>query len=523
MQAKAKARILVVGGAGYVGSATCAWLLDHGHEVWILDDLSTGHACFVEALGIGASRFVQARAGDRDRVLPLLEREPFDCVMHFAARSLVAESVEKPREYFENNVEQTRALLGMMAETGTRRFIFSSTCAIFGDPGANDIHEDLPKKPLNPYGETKLEAERVMEEFTREQDLQIVALRYFNAAGAEPGGRVGEWHAIETHLIPRIFDAALAGRPVEVYGTDYPTPDGTCVRDYIHVTDLAAAHEAAMLRLLDPARGAEGRFEVFNLGSEKGYSVREIIRACERATGIPLQFIEKPRRAGDPPRLVASSKRAAAELGFTIAHPLDSILASAWGWERKRRGFLKKAVFLDRDGTLNHDPGYLSHPDQLELLPGAGEALSALKKAGYLLIVVSNQSGVGRGLIDPAAIPRIHARLLELLKPWGIEIDHFELCFHRPDEDCDCRKPKSKLVLDAAAKLGVDVSASFMVGDKLSDLGTGRAAGCRGSILVRTGEGRKQEAGLQAGQASFTADSLLEAARWILAQGSGAL
>jgi|GEM_PF-6242 len=511
------AKVLVAGGAGYVGSAACAWLLDQGHSVWILDDLSTGHREFVlklikkEELG-----FTHARVGEKTQVSALLERERFDCVMHFAAKSLVAESVEKPDLYFENNVVQTRSLLESMLAAGVRKFIFSSTCAIFGDPESHPMNESCPKRPLNPYGETKLKAEEILQEFARERGLEAIALRYFNAAGADPRVRVGEWHEPETHLIPRILKAAVDGTPVDIYGTDYPTPDGTCVRDYIHVWDLARAHGAAMERLLANSRG--GRFEAFNLGSENGYSVREMIAACEKVTGITLKIREAGRRPGDPPRLVADSQLAQKELGFRVEHHLESIIASAWYWEQKRQGILKKAVFLDRDGTINEDPGYISHPDQARLIPGVGEALAQLKKAGFQLIVVSNQSGVGRGWIPRDALPKIHDRIHELLSSWQVRIDHYELCLHHPEDQCICRKPKPHLIWEAARKLGIDLSASYMVGDRKSDLGVGQSAGCKASVLVRTGDGRKTELEIVAGEAAFIGDSLLEAVGWILSQ-----
>jgi UDP-glucose 4-epimerase len=512
------AKVLVVGGAGYVGSATCAWLLDQGHSVWVLDDLSTGHR---ELLLKGLQGFTQAKAGDSARVRELLRQEKFDCVMHFAAKSLVAESVQKPDLYFENNVLQTRALLESMVAEGVKRFIFSSTCAIFGDPGSHPMNEACPKRPVNPYGDTKLKAEALLEEFARTQGLQAIALRYFNASGAEPKGRVGEWHEPESHLIPRVLNAAIEGAPVDVYGTDYPTPDGTCVRDYIHVSDLAQAHAAAMERLLQFAKTGEntrGSFEGFNLGSENGYSVREIIASCEKITGLKLHVRESARRPGDPPKLVAQSAMARKELGFKIHHPLESIIASAWHWEKKRHGKLKKAVFLDRDGTINEDPGYLSRPDQAKLLPGVGEALAQLKAKGFALVVVSNQSGVGRGLIQPEMLPKIHARMHELLNPWKVEIDHYELCFHRPEENCACRKPLPKLIRDAGYRLGIDFESSYMVGDKVSDLGAGRNAGCKAVVLVRTGEGRNAEQMPAGKSADFIGDSLLEAAGWILSQ-----
>lgn len=514
-----RAKILVVGGAGYVGSAACAWLIDRGHQVWVLDDLTTGHR---ELVLKGVKGFVQGKVGDRDTLRSLLRHEKFDCVMHFAARSLVSESVQKPKEYFENNVLQTQSLLEEMLDHGVRKFIFSSTCAIFGDPGTARIHEQLPKKPINPYGETKLQAEQVIEKLANERGLQAIALRYFNAAGAEPKIRVGEWHDPESHLIPRIFQAALNHQPVEMYGMDYPTPDGSCIRDYIHVSDLAAAHEQAMLRLFEPARGDSGRFEFFNLGSENGFSVRQVIEACRRVTGLSIAVVEKDRRPGDPPMLVADSALAKRELGFTTRFSLDDIIATAWLWERKRRGMLKKAVFLDRDGTLNEDPGYLSHPDQMKILPGVGEALAKLKKAGFSLVVVSNQSGVSRGLIPPDALPQIHARMDQLLSPYGVKIDRYALCLHRPEENCACRKPKPKLLQDSASELGLDFARSYMVGDKPADFLAGKASGVRASILVRTGEGRNTEAKLSdhpgEQRPDVILDSLPAAADWILSQ-----
>ena len=503
-----KLKVLVVGGAGYVGSATCAHLVSQGYRVWVLDDLSTGHRSFV--LGEG---FVHARAGDRDRVRELLRRERFDCVMHFAARALVAESVEKPDEYLENNVEQTRALLEVMLEEDHHTFIFSSSCAVFGNAEVPRIDESQPRKPLNPYGESKRRAEEILTRLAA-NGLQSVALRYFNAAGADLRHPVGEWHHVETHLIPRILNAARNGAPVEIYGTDYPTPDGTCIRDYIHVSDLAEAHEAAMLRLLRSAKG--GRFEAFNLGSANGYSVREVIAACEKEVGKKLVVEEKPRRPGDPPRLVADSSLAARELGFKPRLGLAEIIHSAGEWEKKRAQFRRKAIFLDRDGTLNEDPGYLSDPNQLKVLPKVRHALASLKGAGYLLVVVSNQSGVGRGLIKEGVLEIIHDRLNGMLRPASALIDHFELCFHRPEENCECRKPKPKLIHDAAAKLGIDVSRSYIIGDKASDIGAGRAAGCRGVALVRTGYGATVEKEIKPGDCDFIGDSLLDVAAWIL-------
>ena len=327
------AKILVVGGAGYVGSAATAWLEDHGHVTWVLDDFSTGH----HELLLN-SRCFEARAGEGERVTAFLKRERFDAVMHFAARSIVSESVAKPQEYFENNVIQTDLLIQSMLEAGIKRFIFSSSCAIFGDPGDQDIDEKLEKKPKNPYGETKLEVERRLEQWSKKESLNSIALRYFNASGTEPLQRVGELHNPETHLIPAILKNSMGGKPVSIYGTDYPTADGTCVRDYIHVWDLAAAHGAAVLRLIsDQSTG----FEAYNLGSESGYSVKQIISACEKTLGRKIQTISEPRRPADPPRLVANAALAKKVLGFAPKIELTEILSSAWQWAQKSKQNLK--------------------------------------------------------------------------------------------------------------------------------------------------------------------------------------
>jgi len=510
------AKILVVGGAGYVGSTTCAWLQDQRHDVWVLDDLSTG--VFELVLTQGQSdRFVFGQAGDEALVSQLLEKVKFDCVLHFAARSLVSESFLYPKEYHENNVLQTERLVHVLLKAGVRNFIFSSTCAVFGNPGDVPIHEQLAKSPVNPYGQSKLDVERILEKLAQTHSLHAIALRYFNAAGAEPQMRVGEWHEPETHLIPKILKAAIQGQPLEIYGTDYSTPDGTCIRDYVHVWDLAQAHGAAVERLLSRNQIQEGVFEAYNLGSGRGFSVKEMVAACEEVTGQKLTVIEKERRPGDPARLVANSDLAQKVLQFKQDKGnLKEILSSAWEWEKKKARLLRRAVFLDRDGTLNEDPGYIHDPTQVKLYASVGEALALLKAAGYLLVIVSNQSGVGRGLIAQENIPLIHARFDELLKAWKVNIKHYALCFHRPEDDCDCRKPKPKLILDTAHLFGIDLSCSYMIGDRISDLAAGYAAGCRGSILVRTGEGSVTANQLQRGQAAFVCDTLLQAAEWIL-------
>jgi len=517
------AKVLVIGGAGYVGSSVTAFLMDQGHDPWVLDDLSTGFRSFVLS-----SKWSHFQVGDQDQLRKLLSEQKFDCVMHFAARSLVGESVHKRDEYFENNVYQTERLLETLIESGHpghRRFIFSSTCAIYGTaangealgPPLGPIDESFAKKPINPYGESKLAAERLLERFAHENGLQAIALRYFNAAGADPKLRTGEWHHPETHLLPRVMKAALEGTPIEIYGTDYPSDDGTCVRDYIHVWDLARAHEAAMKRLIQMGQSG-GRFEAYNLGSQNGFSVREVIEGSFLVTGKTTSIIEKPRRAGDAPVLIADSRLAQKQLGFQIHHSLEEIIQDAFRWEEKKKTIPRRAVFLDRDGTLNEDPGYLNSPDLLKLFPGVAESLGKLKEAGFLLVVTSNQSGVGRGLIDVETLPVIHERLNAMLRPACGVIDHFELCIHHPNSDCECRKPKPKLILDAAKELDVDVTRSYMVGDKITDVDAGRAAHCKGTLMVRTGEGKGAEHLLRPGQADFVGDSLSEVVDWILAR-----
>lgn len=479
------ASVLVVGGAGYVGSSVSAHLLDQGNEVWVLDDLSTGHRSLVLDSIIQAGRFTESRAGDRTVVETLLREKKFDAVLHFAAKSLVGESVRLPALYWENNVEQTRSLLDSMVAAGVKRFVFSSTAAVYGDAGDQEISEDLPKAPINPYGETKLAVEEMLEEYATNHGLRSIALRYFNAAGADAKLRTGEHHDPETHLIPNILTAALDGRALLLFGDDYPTRDGTCMRDYVHVTDLAQAHAAAVTRMLTEPFGTAG-FEVFNLGSQTGFTVKEVIAEAEAVLGFPIAKNIEPRRPGDPAKLVANSERARKTLHFNPrSDALRSIVSSAFAWEKKKRA-PKKAVFLDRDGTLNHDPGYINDAAHFHLLPGVEDALARLTKAGYLLIVVSNQSGIAREKITHEQLHRIHEKLDRLLGEKNVRIHSYALCFHHPDTDCDCRKPKPKLLLDTAKKYGIDLSQSFMVGDKFTDVEAGLNAGVRESFLVGT-------------------------------------
>ncbi len=516
------ASVLVVGGAGYVGSAVSAHLQDRGDTVWVLDDLSTGHRSLVLDEIHHGGRFIEARAGDSTVLDDLFRHQKFEAVFHFAAKSQVSESVRMPEIYFENNVEQTRLLLEAMAKHGVGKFIFSSTASVYGDPGDQPadfvLSEDFPKRPMNPYGETKLAVEQMLADRAKRVGFQAIALRYFNAAGAEAGLRVGEHHEPETHLLPNLLGAAIEGRPISIFGNDYPTRDGTCVRDYVHIEDLAAAHAAAADRMVGSGRKASG-FEAYNLGSENGFTVKEVIDAAERELGLRIDREFKPRRQGDPAKLVASAARARSALGFAPrTDALPAVLRSAYAWELKKRA-PKRAVFLDRDGTINLDPGYLNDAAKLELLPGAAEGLRELQDAGYLLIVVSNQSGIARGKISMPELRAVHRRMDELLSTQGVRIHHYALCFHHPDADCECRKPKSKLVVDAARTYGIDLARSYMVGDKSSDVACGRTAGVRESFLVGTGYGAEDVKLFSGSTDAFFVSDLRTAARRIVANG----
>ncbi|WP_157252373.1 UDP-glucose 4-epimerase GalE [Nonomuraea typhae] len=308
-------RLLVTGGAGYVGSVVAAQLVEAGHEVTVLDDLSTGHA---DAVPDGA-RFVQADVAEAHDAL-----DGQDAVLHFAAKSLVGESVEKPELYWRHNLGGTLALLEAMHGTGVRRIVFSSTAATYGEPISPQILESDPPRPTNPYGETKLAVDMALTAFAGLRGLGAVSLRYFNVAGAY--GRFRERHAIETHLIPNVLKVATGEREeVRVFGTDYPTPDGTCVRDYVHVADLARAH------LLALGAVTEGEHKIYNLGSGTGFSVKEVIDVCREVTGHPIPETVGPRRAGDPAVLVASSDKIQAELGWKAERTaLPTIVADAW-------------------------------------------------------------------------------------------------------------------------------------------------------------------------------------------------
>lgn len=313
-------KLLVTGGAGYVGSAVAAHLVHAGHDVTVLDDLSTGHADAVP----GGATLVHADIRAAGDVLA----DGYDGVLHFAAKSLVAESVRVPAHYWDNNLGGTLALLDSMRQTGCDRLVFSSTAAVYGDPESNPITEDAPARPTNPYGQSKLAVDTAIGEYARREKLGAVSLRYFNVAGASkwPSATLGERHDPETHLIPIMLQVALGTRDsVRIYGEDYPTRDGTCVRDYIHIDDLARAHMLA----LDSAQ--PGEHAIYNLGNGEGFSVREMVEAAREVTGHPLPARSDERRAGDPPTLVASTRRAADELGWQPRVPsLNRIISDAW-------------------------------------------------------------------------------------------------------------------------------------------------------------------------------------------------
>ncbi|MFC5577713.1 UDP-glucose 4-epimerase GalE [Lysobacter niabensis] len=319
-------RVLLCGGAGYIGSHMARWLGQRGYHVTVLDNLSAGHR---EAVKWG--ELIEADLLDVASLERAFDGRRFNAVMHFCARSLVGESVERPYEYYANNVVGTLNLLDAMRRHGVDRLVFSSTAAVFGHPVADLIDEDHPKQPINPYGASKLMVERILADAAHAYGLRSVALRYFNAAGASLDGDIGESHQPETHLIPNVLRAALGSGPaLKVFGDDYATPDGTCVRDYVHVDDLAQAHELA-LGYMDVHEGAH----VFNLGNGQGFSVRQVIEGARKVTGGEIPYEVAPRRAGDPAILVASSERAVRELGWTPAWTeLAPIIDSAWRWHQ---------------------------------------------------------------------------------------------------------------------------------------------------------------------------------------------
>jgi UDP-glucose 4-epimerase len=319
--------VLVVGGAGYIGSHCVRQLVAAGHRPVVLDNLVFGHRAAVSP----EVPFHQAALGDEEAVGKILAGEKIDVVMHFAAFAYVGESVTDPLKYYFNNSVATLHLLRAMLRQGVTRFVFSSTCATYGVPASLPIVETTPQAPINPYGQTKLDVENALKALARAHGLSFAAFRYFNAAGAAADGRIGEDHDPETHLIPLAIDAAVGRRPaLHVFGTDYDTPDGTCLRDYVHVDDLSRAHIAVFDKLAKP-----GAQLLYNLGTGTPTSVRQVIAAVEKVVGKPVPHVESPRRAGDPPALYADASKARTELNWLVKYPdIESIVASAWRWHR---------------------------------------------------------------------------------------------------------------------------------------------------------------------------------------------
>jgi len=313
-------RVVVTGGAGYIGSHAVRELVRRGHEVVIYDNLSTGYRSFADGFEL-----VEGDIGDRTRLETTLRGA--QAVMHFAAHCYVGESVENPRKYFHNNVDCALTLLNTAVDAGVKNFVFSSTCAVYGVPVKVPISEQNPREPINPYGATKLLFEHALDAYSKAYGLRFTALRYFNAAGADDSGTIGEAHDPETHLIPLALEAARGTRTIEVFGRDYPTPDGTCIRDYIHVNDLAEAHALAIEYL-----AGGGASLALNLGTGQGHSVMEVLAAVEAATGRSPDRRYGPRRQGDPPALVADPTKAAQVLGWKARRPLRNVVETAWNW-----------------------------------------------------------------------------------------------------------------------------------------------------------------------------------------------
>ena len=332
--------VLVTGGAGYIGSHAVRELARSGHEVFVYDNLSAGHRLAAET-ALGRSGYlIEGDIRDTEHLRKALGSGKVDAVMHFAASLSVADSVKDPIGYYANNVTGALSVLEAMVATGVQKFVFSSTAAVFGNPERTPIAEDHPKRPINAYGETKLAVERALGHFERAYGVRSVALRYFNAAGADPDGLLGEDHDPEVHVIPRAIDAA-AGRGVfQVFGEDYETPDGTCLRDYVHVTDLAAAHVLALNALTGGAGST-----VYNLGNGHPTSVRQVLDAVQRVTGKSVPYSKGPRRPGDPAVLYASSDRIKRELGWQPRYEaVDTIVETAWRWrEAHPSGYRAKA------------------------------------------------------------------------------------------------------------------------------------------------------------------------------------
>ncbi len=327
--------VLVTGGAGYIGSHACKVLARAGYRPVVFDNFSRGHR---EAVRWGP--LVEGNLAERGKLAEALDRHRVSVVMHFAAYAYVGESVTDPALYYANNLGGSLSLLEAMREVGVDKIVFSSTCATYGNPAQVPIRETMPQLPVNPYGETKLAIERALHWYGEAYGLRWVSLRYFNAAGADPEGEIGERHEPETHLVPLVLEAALGDRPqIDIYGTDYPTPDGTAIRDYIHVQDLAEAHLRALKRLC-----AGGQSAALNLGTGRGHSVREVIRTAEAVSGKSIPCREAPRRPGDPPVLVADPGLAAELLGWRAqVSDLDTIVRTALAWHVRRSAQSRRA------------------------------------------------------------------------------------------------------------------------------------------------------------------------------------
>lgn len=322
--------ILVIGGAGYIGSHTVNLLKKSGYNPIVYDNLSKGYKEVPEILGV---KFIQGDLGDRVKLKEVFKTENITAVMHFAAFIEVGESVQKPAEYYDNNVSKVIKLLDQMVESGVKKFIFSSTAATFGEPVKEKIDETHQQLPINPYGKTKLMVEKILEDYDIAYDLKSVVLRYFNASGSDKDGIIGESHIPETHLIPLILQAASGKREsIKIYGDDYKTKDGTCIRDFVHVYDLAKAHILGMEKMLN-----ENRSLNYNLGSGEGFSVKEVIEKVKKVTGKEFKVETVEKRAGDPAILVADSQKAKKELGWEPGFSLEEIIESAWKWENNKK------------------------------------------------------------------------------------------------------------------------------------------------------------------------------------------
>ncbi len=322
--------ILVIGGAGYIGSHTVKLLIDMGYNVIIYDNLSKGHKEVADILNV---KLIVGDLGDRQKLKEVFETEKIDIVMHFAAFIEVGESVIDPGKYYENNVAKVINLLNQMVESNIKYFVFSSTAATFGEPVEKTISETHPQRPINPYGMSKLMVEHILKDFEKAYNLKSVILRYFNAAGADIEGMIGESHSPESHLIPLVMQAAKGVRDsIKIYGTDYDTFDKTCIRDYIHVYDLALAHILSMEKMV-----SENTSQDYNLGNGTGYSVREIIDTVKKVSNVDFKVVEEQRRAGDPAILIANPTKIISNLNFKAKYNLDDIIKSAWEWEKNKK------------------------------------------------------------------------------------------------------------------------------------------------------------------------------------------